>query len=270
MRVAAVQTECTPDRERNLTTAAALVERAAGQGARLVALPELFASLGSARRMVELAEPLDGPTRAWASALARRHEIWLLAGSMVERAPGDRLFNTALLLGPDGVLEATYRKIHLFDVEVAGAASRESDVFSGGEDVVTATVDGLTVALATCYDLRFPEVFRIATLRGATMVLLPSAFTAVTGRDHWEVLVRARAIENQAFVLAPDQCGTSADGIARYGHSLVVDPWGRVLADGGDAEGVVSVDLAEASVERARSQLPSLNNRRPEAYRWPG
>lgn len=268
MRVAAVQQICTETRDDNLVRAAARVDEAVDAGAALVVLPELFASLGSGRSMRAAAEPADGPTVAWARELAVRHAIWLVAGSFVEQADG-QLFNTSPLVAPTGEVVATYRKIHLFDVDVEGAGTHESEVFAAGRELVVAPMAEVPIGLTTCYDLRFPELFRILALRGAGIVVLPSAFTAATGAAHWEPLVRARAIENQVFVIAPDQCGTSSDGIARHGHSLIVDPWGRVLGDGGTDEGVVVVDLELAEVERARRAVPSLAHRRPETYTWP-
>jgi deaminated glutathione amidase len=269
MRVAAVQQICTETRDDNLSRAAAHMDKAVAAGAALVVLPELFASLGSGRSMRAAAESVDGPTVTWACELAARHGIWLVAGSFVEQADG-QLFNTSPLVGPNGQLVATYRKIHLFDVAVDGAGAHESEVFAAGRQLVVAPTDGVPIGLTTCYDLRFPELFRILTLQGAGIVALPSAFTAATGPPHWEPLVRARAIENQVFVIAPDQCGTSPDGIARHGHSLIVDPWGRILGDGGTSDGVVVVDLDLAEIERARHAVPSLANRRPETYDWPG
>ncbi len=268
MRVAAVQQICTESRDDNLARAAARVGEAAGAGAALVVLPELFASLGSGRSMRAAAEPADGPTVAWARELAARLAIWLVAGSFVEQA-GDQLFNTSPFVAPTGELVATYRKIHLFDVDVEGAGTHESEVFAAGRELVVAPMDEVPIGLTTCYDLRFPELFRILSLRGAGIVALPSAFTAATGVAHWEPLVRARAIENQVFVVAPDQCGTSPDGIARHGHSLIVDPWGRVLGEAGVEEGIVVADLEMAEIERARRAVPSLANRRPETYDWP-
>ncbi len=268
MRVAAVQIESTSDRERNHRVAAELIGQAAAAGARLVALPELFGFLGSGRDLRAGAEPLEGPTVAWAADLARLHGIWVLAGSFVERA-GDDLFNTSCLVAPTGELTAHYRKVHLFDVDIEGAGTHESDLYTPGDELVTTTVDDLVVGLSVCYDLRSPELYRILTLLGASLLTVPSAFTAQTGRDHWELLLRARAVENQVFVLAPDQCGTSADGIARHGHSLIVDPWGRVLADAGDVEGVAVADLDLDELGRVRRVLPSVANRRPSAYRWP-
>ena len=266
MRVAAVQLRCRPDVAGNRARAAGAIATAAEGGARLVVLPELFAHLGSGRAVRELAEPVEGPTVAWAVALAAQHGLRLCV-PIAER-DGDAVYNTSVLVGPGGVL-ARYRKIHLFDVEVPGAGRHESEVFSAGADCVTAVVEGWRVGLLTCYDLRFCELSRILALQGATVLLAPSAFTAATGPDHWELLVRTRAVENGVFVVAPDQCGTTPDGVARHGHSLIVDPWGRVLAEAGSDETVISASLDTEAVTRARSAVPSLANRRPSAYRWP-
>jgi predicted amidohydrolase len=285
MRVAAIQLQCGPDRAGNLVRAATLVGRATEQDAELVVLPELFASLGRTTEMRAAAEPLEGPTVAWASALARKHNCSIVAGSFVER-DGEQLFNTSVLLDPDGALIAHYRKVHLFDIDVAGATSRESDTFSAGDDAVVAplsqattpdgskpassTPDTTTLGLTICYDLRFPELFRIEALRGAQIIAVPSAFTAATGVDHWELLVRARAVENQVAIIAAAQWGTSPDGVGRHGHALIVDAWGTVLAEapgGGDAVIVAEIDLD--AIANLRKRLPSLANRRPDAYRWP-
>jgi predicted amidohydrolase len=270
MRVAAVQMHCSADRADNLDRAAALLVEAADQGAELVVLPELFAALGRNTDMRNDAEPLKGTTVAWGAEQARQHHCAIVAGSFVER-DGEQLFNTSALLGSDGSLIAHYRKVHLFDVDVEGATSRESDTFSAGDDaVVTTLTDGTKLGLALCYDLRFPELFRIEALRGAQVIAAPSAFTAATGADHWELLVRARALENQVAVIAAAQWGTSPDGVKRHGHALIVDAWGTVLAEA-PAEGdiVIGADIDLDALAQLRRRLPSLANRRPGAYRWP-
>ena len=262
---------CGPDRDDNLARAERLVAAAAGRGAGLIVLPELFAALGRTAALTAAAEPIDGPTVAWASELAARHSIHLVAGSFVE-GDGEELYNTSCVLGPSGELVAAYRKVHLFDVDVPGATNRESAVFSGGDRPVVANLgtDGPTLGLSVCYDLRFPELYRIEALMGATMVSVPAAFTAATGVAHWELLVRARAVEDQVGVVAAAQWDVAPNGIECYGHALVVDPWGRVLADaGGEGDGMAVAELDPAAVEAVRARLPSLANRRAEAYRWP-
>ncbi|HET7177775.1 MAG TPA: carbon-nitrogen hydrolase family protein, partial [Solirubrobacterales bacterium] len=214
------------------------------------------------------AEPLDGPTLSAARGWARELGIHLLAGSIAERGP-EKAFNTSVLIGPDGDDLAVYRKIHMFDVDVGGVSYRESEREQGGGEIVTAPLGELIAGLTVCYDLRFPELYRILAVRGARVITVPSAFTLATGRDHWEVLLRARAIENQVFVLAPNQVGEAPPHHSSYGRSAIVDPWGVVLATAPDGERFVAADLDLAAQERIRASLPSLANRRPEAYDWP-
>ena len=268
MRVAAVQMAVTPDKDRNLERADQLVQQALAEGAGLVALPELFNLHGPAALLRSGAEPLDGPTLAWASAIAKSGGVWLLAGSIGERIDGDdRIYNTSCLFDPEGERVATYRKIHLFDNDVEGAVLRESATVAPGDEVVVVPVGPFTVGLGICYDLRFPELFRSLVTEGATAILLPSAFTRATGQPHWEPLVRARSIENQCYVIAPNQVATGAAHIAFHGHSCIVDPWGTVLVEaGGEDDGVVLADIEPALVERVRRDLPSLANRRPEVF----
>ncbi len=272
MRVAAVQLNSNGDKARNLAAAERLVRAAAADGAELVALPEKWNLLSSGEEMVAGAESLDGPSLAAARSWARELGIHLLAGSIAERGDEEAsggTFNTSVLIGSDGADLAAYRKIHMFDVEAGGVIYRESEYERAGEEIVSATVDGLELGLTVCYDLRFPELYRILAVRGARLIAVPSAFTAATGRDHWEVLLRARAIENQAFVIAPNQIGEAAPHYSSYGHSAIVDPWGAVLATAPDEECFVAAELDFAAQERTREQLPSLADRRPEAYRWP-
>ena len=271
MRAAAIQMNSTGDRPRNRATAERLVRAAASDGATLAVLPEKWNVLGTAEQLAAGAEPLDGPTIAWARALARELGIDLVAGSIVEQRTGyDKHFNTSVHVGPDGELNAVYRKLHLFDVEVAGTVYRESDGEDPGEEVVTTTLqDGTVLGMAVCYDLRFPELFRILTLRGARVLALPSAFTLATTRDHWEVLLRARAIEDQCFVVAANQIGEHMPGKASGGRSMVVDPWGTVLATVPDDEGYALAELDFARQDAIRARLPALAHRRPHAYAWP-
>jgi deaminated glutathione amidase len=271
MRVAAVQLNSTNDKDRNLETARRLVREAAAAGAELVALPEKWNLLAPPAELEAGAEELDGgvsteAARGW----AREHGIHVVAGSIGERVAGaDRLFNTSALIDPSGGLIAVYRKIHMFDVEVGGVTYRESEAEQPGDEIVTAAAGAVEVGLSVCYDLRFPELYRILAVRGARLITVPSAFTLATGRDHWEVLLRARAIENQAFVLAPNQVGEAPPHYVSYGRSMIVDPWGVVLAQAADSEGVIVVDLDLERQAAIRESLPSLANRRPEAYRWP-
>jgi deaminated glutathione amidase len=270
VRAAAVQLNSNEDKGRNLETAAALAREAAAAGAELIVFPEKFNVLGTAEQLVAGAEPLDGPTMSWAADLARELGAWLVAGSIVERLEGeDKLRNTSALIDPRGEIKAVYRKIHMFDVEVGGVTYRESDTEAPGDEIVLEEAAGVPLGLAVCYDLRFPELFRILALRGAHAIALPSAFTLHTGKDHWEVLVRARAIENQVFMVAAGQIGTHPPGHQSYGRSMIVDPWGITLAVAPDNECFVVADLDLEAQERIREKLPSLSNRMPEAYRWP-
>jgi predicted amidohydrolase len=273
MRAAAVQLNSTGDPARNLVSADRLTRAAAADGARLVVLPEKWNVLGTDDELLAGAESLDdGPAAAWARSTARELGIDLVAGSIAERRAGhDKLSNTSAHFGPDGELKALYRKIHMFDVVVGGVEYRESATEDPGDEVVLSeTADGVPLGLSVCYDVRFPELYRILAVRGARIVALPAAFTKVTGAAHWEVLVRARAIENQAFVVAADQIGAAADGKESFGGSMIVDPWGTVLARAPDEECFVAADLDLARQEEIRGELPSLANRVPEAYRWPG
>jgi predicted amidohydrolase len=268
MRVAAIQLTSTADRARNLETAENLVAEAASDGARLIVLPEMFNVLGDSEVLRAGAEPLDGPSLRWAEGQARRHGVWLVAGSIMERIGGqERVFNTSCLLDPEGGRRTIYRKIHLFDCDVPGASYHESATVMPGRDIVCTEADAVSLGLSICFDLRFPELFRVLALDGARMIALASAFTERTGRDHWEVLVRARAIENQVFLIAANQVGASTPKLRWFGRSMIVDPWGVILAQAPDRECYVVADLDFTEQERMRVQLPSLVNRRPEAYR---
>ena len=270
MRAAAVQLTATPDKGRNLETADRLVRAAARDGARLVVLPEKWSVLGPGRALRDGAEPLDGPAVTWARGLAAQLRIDLIAGSVAERVPGEeKLRNTCVHIDATGEIRAVYRKIHLFDVEVDGTTYRESEHEEPGDEPVLTRADGVEVGLTVCYDLRFPELFRILAVRGARVLTVPSAFTVATTRDHWEPLVRARAIENQAFVVAANQIGEHAPGLRSGGRSMIVDPWGVVLAMAPDRETHIVADLDFDQQTAVRRRLPSLANRRPQAYRWP-
>lgn len=268
MRAAAVQLNSTGEKERNLASAERLVRAAAADGAELVALPEKWNLLADGEELVAGAEPLDGPSLGAARGWARQLGIHLLAGSISERGAGEKASNTSVLIGPEGGDLAVYRKIHMFDVDAGGVSYRESAFERPGEEIVTAALGTVELGLAVCYDLRFPELFRALALHGARVVALPSAFTTATGRDHWEVLLRARAIEDQVFLLAPNQVGTAPPHYDSFGHSAVVDPWGRLLAAAGEDEGecFVAAELDFAEQDRIRESLPSLANRRPEVY----
>ena len=270
MRAAAVQLNAKADKAANLEKADRLVRRAAADGARLVLLPEKWTAIGTGADLRAAAETLDdGEAIAWARGVARELGIDLVAGSLSERVEGeDKLRNTSVHAGPDGELKAVYRKIHMFDVEVDGVVYRESENEEPGDEaVLTATDDGVEVGLTVCYDVRFPELYRVLAVEGARILTVPAAFTLATTRDHWETLVRARAIENQAFVIAANQIGEHPPSHRSGGRSLIVDPWGVVLAQAADAETVITADLDLERQADVRRRLPSLANRRPSAYR---
>jgi deaminated glutathione amidase len=271
LRVAAVQLNSTADSAANLATADRLTRAAAADGARLIVLPEKWTAIGSDEELQAAAETLEGPAVAWARGLARELEVDLIAGSIVERVPGqEKLANTSVHVDPRGEVRAVYRKIHMFDVEVAGRTYRESDIEEPGQEIVLSEAAGdVELGLSICYDLRFPELYRILAVRGARVIAVPAAFTLATTRDHWETLLRARAIENQAFVIAANQFGEHPGGYRSGGRSMIVDPWGIVMAQAPDGEGHIIAELDLERQQEIRAQLPALANRRAEAYRWP-
>jgi predicted amidohydrolase len=272
VRVAAVQLQSIEDMDRNLADADRLTRAAAADGAELVVLPERLDIRGSAADYAARAEPLAGRPVTWARDTARELGIDIVAGSIAERREGhERVANTSVHVGPDGELKALYRKIHMFDVEVDGVAYRESEHSEPADEIVVSeTAQGVGLGLTICYDLRFPELYRILALRGARIVAIPAAFTRVTGEAHWEILLRARAIENQVFVIAPGQGRLPGPERDSYGNSMIVDPWGEVLARaGGEGACFVAAELDLARQDEIREKLPSLANRVAAAYRWP-
>jgi deaminated glutathione amidase len=270
MRAAAVQLNSTDDYDRNLEVAERLVREAVADGAELVVLPEKWTVLGSPEAIRSSAQPLDGPALSAAAGWARELGIFLVAGSVPELVRDqEKLANTSVMFGPDGERRATYRKIHMFDVQVGDVSYRESEIERAGDEIALGDADGTKIGLTICYDLRFPELYRILALRGARVVTVPSAFTERTGRDHWEVLIRARAIEDQIFLVAAGQIGSAPPHYRSYGRSMIVDPWGVVLAQAPDTECFVSADLDFAVQDDVRERLPSLRHWRPEAYEWP-
>src|SRR5215210_4044716 len=269
IRTAAIQMSSSPIKEENLDTAERLMRSAISAGADLVALPELWSCHGLEDVYSENAEPIPGPTTAFLGGLARELGIYLLGGSILEDDPTSaKLHNTSTFFGPDGEISAVYRKIHLFDVKAPDREYLESRTIAGGREIVTAKAGASTVGLSVCYDVRFPELYRLLALRGAEVLTVPAAFTLQTGKDHWELLLRARAVENQAYVVAPAQWGKKADGRWTYGRSIVVDPWGTVLAQCPDRDGHALAILDLDYLDRLREEFPALANRRPEAYDW--
>ena len=272
MRAAAVQLQSSTETEENLASAERHVRAAAADGAELVVLPERLDIRGASADYAAGAEPLDGRPVSWARELARELAIDLVAGSVAERREGhERVSNTSVHVGPDGDIRAVYRKIHMFDVEVGGVEYRESEHSEPADELVLSEMaNGVSLGLTICYDLRFPELYRILALRGARVITVPANFTRVTGEAHWEVLLRARAIENQVFVIAPGQGRRPGPEGDSYGNSMIVDPWGEVLARApmeGDCFIAAELDLARQ--DEVREKLPSLANRVDAAYKWP-
>lgn len=278
MKAAVVQINSSADRDRNLEVAATQVRAAAADGAEFVVLPEKWPLMATGDELLAGAEPIDGPAISAARAWARELGIHLLAGSFTEgHGESDLPSNTSLLISPGGEIVALYRKLHMYDVEAGGVTYRESAFEAAGDRFVVGELeqggaggdgrtDGARVGLTICYDLRFPELYRALLDLGATVFTAPSAFTAATGRDHWEVLVRARAIENQAFVLAANQIGRTAPEFDSWGHSMMVDPWGRILAGVEEGEGFAVAELDFEQQADIRERLPALDHRRPELF----
>lgn len=260
---AAVQLCAGPDKAANVATAAGLAAQAARRGAALVVLPEMFAWRGPRAAEDGAAEPIPGPTSDRLAALARELGVVLVGGSLLERSsePG-RFHNTCTVYGRDGALLARYRKIHLFDVDIPGHVThRESETKVAGDAVVVVPTDVGALGLAICYDLRFPELFRRLGAAGAEIVCMPSAFTFPTGAHHWEILVRARAIENQVYVVAPNQIGRGPSGVQDFGHSLIVDPWGTPIARASNAATAITGEIDLDYLLRVRRELPCLEHR---------
>jgi predicted amidohydrolase len=283
VKAAVVQLNSGADVGANIAAADLHVRAAAADGAKLIVLPEKWTAIGGEAELRAGAQTLDGSAVAWARETARELRLDLVAGSIAERRlptplehpqPGSsanrRLSNTTVHVGPDGEIRAIYRKLHMFDVEIEGKQYRESDTDEAGDEIVVSELeDGAKLGLSICYDLRFPELFRILALNGARVVAMPAAFTLPTTRDHWEVLVRARAIENQVFVLAANQVGEHPGAHHSGGCSLIVDPWGTVLARAGDAPGHVVAQLDFNHQDDIRRRVPLLAHRRPHTYGWP-
>lgn len=266
--VGVIQIDTQEDKRKNLEKLARFIDEAVSKGARMVAMPENVNFIGPKSAVFENAETIPGPTTELFAGKARAHGIWIHCGSIGERIPGEeRLYNTSVVIDPKGNIAAKYEKIHLFDVDlVDGPSTRESDTKKAGKNIVTFETPYCTMGLSICYDIRFPELYRIMTLRGARVLFAPANFTMFTGKDHWESLLRARAIENQCYVVAPAQIGVKPS-FQSYGRSLVVNPWGTVIATADDREGVFCAEIDLEYLESIRRQLPCLPNRQPEAYR---
>lgn len=263
IRAAAVQLCAGLDKAANLNTAARLVQRAAVGGAELIVLPELFDLYGDLRLAAAIAEPLDGPTATLLQQLACESKAWIVGGSFAELGINGKSFNTSLTIDPQGNVVGIYRKMHLFDVDLGETLRvKESDHLLPGKEIACLETGLAKIGISICYDLRFPEIYREQSRRGAELLCVPAAFTQRTGRDHWHLLIRARAVENQCYVVAANQVGEHAPGSASFGHSLIVDPWGNVLAEasGGESD-VIFADLSAKMLFDIRQKLPALQHR---------
>ncbi len=271
MRVAAVQMNVGERKSDNVALALALIDEAAARGARFIVLPELMTYHGSPSRYPEVAEPVPGATSERLAAKAREHGCYIHGGSLVEPGPTDGLYyNTSYVLDPSGSVSAVYRKVHLFDVAVSKEVStRESESIAPGDVLVAVELPELVVGMSICFDLRFPELYRALAAAGAQVLVVPAAFREITGRAHWESLVRARAIENHAYVVAAAQGGIAGGNVAMHGHSMIVDPWGAVLEELPDGDGVIVAEIDAAEVRRRREQIPVLGARRTDVYARP-
>lgn len=265
-KAALVQMSAGTEKDRNVDAAERHVREAAEGGARVVVLPEVFNYVGDAAHWPAQAESLDGPTLSRMAKLAAEHRVYLLAGSILERtARGKRIHNTSVFFGPDGSRLGVYRKMHLFDVTLPdGVVFSEVEHTEPGRDVITVSTDLGVFGQSICYDLRFPELYRLMMLARTDFVFVPSAFTAFTGQAHWQVLLRARAIENQTYVLAANQTGLAATGVAFHGHSMIVDPWGEVLVEAGEDQGVVVAEIDAERITQVRQRIAALNHVRAD------
>ena len=267
--VAAVQLNSGEDKEKNLKIACGLIDRATVLGARVVILPEMFNCYTTMAAMVRCAENVNGPTINALAKLAKENKINIICGSIFEKAEKDgKAYNASVALNSEGEILEIYRKIHLFDVDISGeVAFKESQGVAAGNKIVTVEIEGFIAGIAICYDLRFPELFRVLALRGAQIIFMPSAFTAATGRFHWEALLKARAIENQVFIVTANQFGTHPNGLKSYGRSMIIDPYGRVIAEAGtDGETVITSTLDMDLLKNIRKEMPLLQQQRKDLY----
>lgn len=272
MQAAVVQLHIEEDLDQNISKCVELTRQAVSAGAELVVLPEAIDYHGDKASVTDIKTDIPGPVTDRFATLAKELGIWLLAGSIHENIPGsEHTYNTSVLFDRTGTEVARYRKIHLYDVHIPGRVEAlESATIAPGNEIVTADIEGHKAGLTICYDIRFPELYRELADRGAELVFLPAAFMLFTGKDHWEPLIRARAIENQCFMLASGQQGVDKNGRATYGRSMIVDPWGTVLATAPDGDGFAIANLDFDKLEKTRSELPSLANRRKEVFETVG
>lgn len=270
MKVSVVQLNPQGDKEKNIAKALHFIDEAAKEGADLVSLPEYVDFMGEEKKKFEVAEDIPG---GYASTKfqekAKELGLYIHVGSIREKGENGKIYNTSLVIDRHGDIIAKYRKIHLFDVEIEGKVSaKESDSITPGEEIVVVDTEFGKLGLSICYDLRFPELYRTLALQGAKVIFIPAAFTLYTGIHHWETLIKARAIENQCFVVAAGQFGSyPPEHKASFGSSMIVDPWGIVLARAPEREGIVTANLNFEDIERTRQNVPCFNHRKPELYR---
>lgn len=269
--MAMLQLDTQDEKKANLKQISEMIDEAASKRAQFVCLPEMANYIGVGDGPFENAEDVPGgETSALYAEKAKKHGIWIHGGSITEKIPGDNkhVYNTTIVVNPKGEFVAKYRKIHLYDIDVKdGVSFKESDSIKAGDEIVTFNSDFGPMGLAICYDIRFPEIFRILTLRGAKLIFNPAEFNLFTGKDHWESLIRARAIENVCYMVAPGQFGPKKT-FHTYGRSIIVDPWGNVIAKASDRACVVTAEIDMSYVDTMRAQLPCIKNRRPETYKW--
>jgi len=262
LKVALLQFCAGPDKSANLSKALGLSQEALDRGAKFILLPEVFNFRGDTRNkelLLRATERIPGPTTEAFTAIAKKHKAAFLLGSILEKAPRGLSYNTSVAIGSRGEIAAKYRKIHLFDARIGDKIVREADCFLAGRQPVTVSMEGFSVGLSICYDLRFPGLYQDYARRGVEIITVPSCFTRKTGEAHWEALLRARAIENLSYVLAPNQTGTDARGMQAYGHSMIISPWGEVMARaGGDTQEIIYGEIRMEDVRRARNILPGI------------
>ncbi len=268
---AAIQLNAGSDKKLNIENAVKLIKKAAHRGAKLIALPEVFNWRGVRKEIPDNCESIPGPTSLRMSELAATLKIFLLCGSIIQtNHEGSRPFNTSFLINPRGKIIALYRKIHLFKIHQRGkSAIDETRIYSSGDEVVTTRIPFCKVGFTICYDLRFPELFRRLADNGAGIIFVPSSFTYETGKAHWEILLRARAIENQAYIIAPNQYGKDPSGNSHYGHSMIVDPWGTVIGQCSNGEKIIYGELDINYLKKVRKILPSLKHIRNDVFCFP-
>lgn len=267
MKLAAIQLNSRNNKKENISKALVLIEEAAKKGADFVVLPEYVDFMGADNEKVNLGETIPGPTSDAFARKAKECEIYLNCGSILEIAERDRVYNTSLLFDKNGEIIAKYRKIHLYDAEFEGRYSiKESNTIKAGEEIVTAETSYGKVGLTICYDLRFPELFRSLALQGSKVILVPAAFPLYTGAHHWEILLRARAIENQCYIVAAGQFGTAPPDLVEFGNSMIIDPWGTVLARAPEGEGVITQDIDLEYIDQVRKNIPCFEHRKTDVY----